>query len=264
MEYGLGDVVVLALIQGFTEFLPISSSGHLVLARWWLGISDTAGGAVDAFLHLGTLGAVLVFYRREIAGLFRACWQGKEGPERQLAWRLAIATLPAAAAGWWWQDYFESAGRQRLSLAAGFMATAAILFLVERWYRRVPRKQEHEISWIDAMVIGVAQACALLPSISRSAVTITAGLVRNFSPKQAVDFSLLLSIPIIAGASAMGLLRLTSGLVISWAQLAVGTVISFMSGFLAVTILVRVVQKGTLWPFALYTLLVGIAVWYAG
>lgn len=251
------EVVVLALVQGLTEFLPVSSSGHLIVARLFLGTTDAASTAFDAFLHLGTLGAVLVYYRRVWSGMVRGLVIGDaEGKDkRELAAKLALATVPAAVIGYLFQsgiDWLRSPRQVALQL----LMTAAILWVTDRLRR--PAKTIDRASFSDAFLIGLAQVVALLPGVSRSAMTIAAGRARELSRKQAVTFSFLMSAPIIAGAGLASLAMLSAGGAVVATPLILGFVVSFVSGLAAIAFLMRLAERMTLAPFVYY--LIGLAV----
>ena len=193
---------ILALVQGLTEFLPISSSGHLVLAQESMGLRQPML-ALGVALHVGTLVAVLVVYRADLAGLARGLVRGE--------WRelglLALASVPAAVVGVGFLDEFEASFHHVRNAALGLFATAAILLAGEWGRRRARAGAEHgpELRWTHALLIGAAQALAIWPGISRSGATIAMGMLCGLRPERAARFSFLLSIPAIVGASALQL-----------------------------------------------------------
>lgn len=257
------DVVVLAVVQGLTEFLPVSSSGHLVVARVLFGIPDVKGNAFDAFLHLGTLAAVLVYYWRVWWGMLRGIMvRDKEGQDkRELAAKLAIATVPAAVVGYAGWEWVEEVFRQPTVVATGLLGTAIVLAAVDlaaRQIKTVPRA-----SFRDAAIIGLAQVVALLPGISRSGVTIAAGRWQGLTRRQAASFSFLLSAPIIAGAGLTSLGSLIGGGGYSMSMLLLGLVVSFVAGLAAIFFLLKVIERVSFVPFAVYLLLVAGVLWYA-
>jgi len=253
-----GEVIVLGLVQGLTEFLPVSSSGHLVAARLLFNISDIEGNAFDAFLHLGTLLAVLVFYWRVWWGIGRGIVvndiEGKD--KRELAAKLALATVPAAIAGYLWQANVESFFRSAVSVSVGLLVTAAALASVEILVRR--EMTIKRASFFDAVLIGLAQVVALMPGASRSGITIAAGRARGLSRGQATKFSFLLSAPIIAGAGLAHIGQLAVGGSFTFGQLVLGFVISFGAGLLAIFSLLKIAEKMSFWIFVVY--LIGLAV----
>ncbi len=256
------QIVGLGVIQGLTEFLPVSSSGHLVAARVLLGIPDISGNSFDAFLHLGTLLSVLVYYAKVWVGMLRSVVvRDKESRDkRQLAAKLAAATIPAAVVGYMAQSNADQ-WRSPMVVALGLLFTAGVLLMTEKMsgylkFRAIKLDEgpveSKRAGWRDAIVIGLAQTLALVPGVSRSGMTIAAGQLRGLSRKQAVDFSFLLSAPIIAGA---GLFSLSSLVMLGeWKadELAVGFIASFVTGWLAIWLLLKMVQRWSLVPFAIY------------
>ena len=191
---------VLAVLQGLTEFLPVSSSGHLVLAQAAMGIDDPAI-VVDVALHVGTLFAVLVVYRRDLASLARGLFDGR--------WRepllLVLGTLPAVVVGLGFRDQVEVAFESPRTAAYGLFATAAMLFAGEAFRRRRLGMEPGPLSWRIALGVGIAQALAICPGISRSGSTIACGLALGLAPAAAARFSFLLAIPAIGGAALLQL-----------------------------------------------------------
>lgn len=259
----ISEVVILAVVQGLTEFLPISSSGHLVIARVLLGITDIEGNAFDAFLHLGTLLAVLVYYWRVWRGLLRGlAVSDTEGRDkRDLAAKLAVATVPAAVAGYLAQDAFGTLLRSPQVVAGGLIVTGGALLIADVMAKRTTVRRA---SFYDAWLIGLVQAVALVPGISRSGVTIAAGRARGLSRKQAATFSFLLSAPIIAGAGLFSLSSLAmNGSFAIW-QLLTGLVVSFGAGLAAIWVLLKLVERVTFWPFIIYLFLLSGLMFYVG
>ncbi len=247
--------VVLGVVQGLTEFLPVSSSGHLVVAERVLGVARQ-GVVVEVALHVATLVAVLIVYRRRIwevlAGLAR-----KDGGCWRYAALLALATIPAALAGLWLGDWFEQAFDSLAVVGVDFLLTGAIL-----WSTRRPaaRAAKSEPSWRGAGGIGLAQAFAILPGISRSGSTVAAALWAGVRPTQAAEFSFLMSIPVIAGAAALELPKLgvaTSG--IRPGPLAVSFVAALLAGIVAIKLLVLLLERGAFHRFAPYCWALGAA-----
>ena len=256
-----GEVLILAVVQGLTEFLPVSSSGHLVIARVLLGITDIEGNAFDAFLHLGTLLAVLVYYWRVWRGLLRGLvvsdTEGRD--KRDLAAKLAVATVPAAVAGYLAQDAVGTLLRSPQIVAGGLIVTGGALLVADVMAKRTTVRRA---SFYDAWFIGLVQAVALVPGISRSGVTIAAGRARGLSGKQAATFSFLLSAPIIAGAGLFSLSSLArNGSFAIW-QLLTGFMVSFGAGLIAIWVLLKLVERVTFWPFIIYLFLLSGLMFY--
>jgi undecaprenyl-diphosphatase len=265
----LFEIIALSIIQGLTEFLPVSSSGHLVAVRVLFGISDVEGGALDAFLHMGTLLAVLVYFWSVWWGILRGIVIGDtEGRDkRELAIKLIVASVPAGVVGYFFADNIDVLFRSSMTVAFGLILTALLLILVEVKSKRVCFETKGKIldedgasrraSFIDALLVGVAQVLALLPGVSRSGITIAAGRGLGLSRKQAIKFSFLMSAPIIAGAGATGLKSLVSSGSFNLSYLLIGFIVSFVCGLGAIFLLLKLIERITFWPFIIY--LIGLA-----
>jgi len=250
------QAAVLGALQGATEFLPISSSGHLVLVPWLLGWTGN-----DLFfgisVHLGTFLAVLVYFRRDVTDMV-AAWLGTlrdrqipAGPGR-LAWLVIVGSIPAAVAGVLLEDWFEAIFSTPMLVALLLLLTGAILTLSEVAARRLARSGGVR-TVADALIIGLAQAIAIAPGISRSGATISAGLLRGVSRPESARFSFLLALPVIAGGGlievAKAVLAGDSG---SLALGAIGGVVAAVVGYAAIGSLMRHLRQGSLMPFAYY------------
>lgn len=240
--------LLLGIVQGLTEFLPISSSGHLVVAQAAVGLS-APGVVVEVILHVATLLAVVIVYRTRLWEVGRGCVQGD-----QTAWRfvglLTVATIPAAVAGFLWADVFERAFESLLVVGINFLITGAIL-----WSTRsvIARADRAEPSTVAAVGIGIAQALAIFPGISRSGTTVTAALWWRVDPEQAAEFSFLLAIPAIVGAAALQLPELGSGAVsIPGGPLLGSFVAALVSGVVAIRLLVALLRRKAFHRFAPY------------
>jgi undecaprenyl-diphosphatase len=255
--------IILGLIQGATEFVPVSSSGHLVLVPWLLGWEEP-GLTFDTVLHLGTLLAVLAYFWRDwwrlivawLRGL--AHWQWDD-PDARLAWLLVLGTLPAATLGFFLDDFFESLFGQPAWVALFLLVTAGLL-AVSEWLGQRQRPLE-DLHWLDALLIGLGQAAAIAPGISRSGATMAAGLGRGLERPAAARFSFLLATPVILGAGVFQLLDL-SALPDPLAQapaLVAGFLAAALSGYFCIWGLLRYLQRGRLYPFAIYCALAGSA-----
>ncbi len=258
----LFDVAVLGTIQGLTEFLPVSSKGHLLAARYLFGIDDTGGLAFDAFLHLGTLVAVIVYYWPVWVGMLRAVFKNDEEgkSKRKLFAKLCIATIPAALLGFLFEDILTGYLRNPHLLVGGFIFTALVLALFDHFARR--QATIARAGYKDALLIGVAQVLALLPGVSRSGMTMAAGRARGLSREQAATFSFLMSAPIIAGTglhSLSSLLQLTS---LPPGYLLTGFITSCLCGLFAIDILLRIVKRASYTPFIIYLIIMAGMVFY--
>lgn len=246
--------IIWGLVQGLTEFLPISSSGHLVVVPAFLdslGMEiDQPSLAVSAVLHLGTLIAVLVYFRGDVMSVLR---MRRDPDGRRIALLVAIGTVPAVI-GLPLRDTLETFQETVANVGIALIATGLILIVGQRLARGVRRLTDGNIP--DAVVVGIAQAFALIPGISRSGITIAAGNGRGFEPTQAARFSFLLGIPAIAGAGLISVPDLISEGTFG-IELVVGLVVSAVSGYLAIALLLAALRRVGLAPFAIYCLIVG-------
>ena len=245
-------VVFLAAVQGITEFLPVSSSGHLLAARFLFGISDVDGTAFDAFLHIGTLLAVLVYYWQTWMAMLVSMWRRspEDDSQRALLFKLGVATVPAALVGYLFQDVIGQYFRSPQLLAIALLLTAFLLW----WFDRESNRSltVENATYGKSLYIGLWQTIALIPGISRSGMTIAAGRSLGLSRQQAANFSFLLSAPIIAGASLTSIPTLQQGGEFPYLQLILGGAISFIVGLAAIYTLLKVVEKISFRPFAIY------------
>ena len=250
------QVIVLALVQGLTEFLPVSSSAHLVLVAPLLGWPDQ-GLAFDIAVHLGTLGAVVVYFRQHLFGL--ASGMIRPGVERQEVLNLALATLPAVIAGFALADWLESWARAPEVIMLTTLCFGLLLGFADRKGGGVA-----QITLSIALVIGLFQVLALVPGTSRSGITMTAALLLLVSRVEAARFSFLLSIPIIAGASLL-LVKdaVESSLTLSLADAGLGVAVAFASALLCIRFLLALVERIGMMPFVWYriALAAGIGLW---
>lgn len=243
------DAVLWGLIQGLTEFLPISSSGHLVLVPEWLG-RDGPDLATSAMLHLGTLIAVLLYYRRDLARMARF-----DRPARRLITLIVIGTIPAAVLGLLFKDELERIN-DTPRLVAGFLVVTGVI-LIATTLLRFGDKRVETIGVSDAGIIGGAQAFALIPGISRSGMTISAGLAKGMDRVEAARYAFLLGIPAIAGGgllSAVELIEEGGGVP---PETIVGMIVAAVSGYAAIAILIRVLTRVGLAPFGVYCVVAG-------
>lgn len=251
---------MLALIQGFTEFLPISSSAHLILPSAVLGWADQ-GLAFDVAVHVGTLTAVVIYFRNEVKALLRAffasIFKGDRSKEANLAWCIILATIPACIFGLVMKDAIEVYLR-----SAWVIASTTIIFGILLWYADKTAKQninEHQAGWKKALFIGFAQAVAMIPGTSRSGITITAALYLGFTREAAARFSFLMSIPIIVLAgSYLGLKLVTSGEAIHLGFLMTGVLTSFVSAYICIFFFLKLISRMGMTPFVIYRLILGV------
>jgi undecaprenyl-diphosphatase len=253
------QAIVLALVQGLTEILPISSSGHLVLVPYFLGWPDQ-GLAFDVALHVGTLFAVVAYFRREVAQMLVAWGGSLTGKaldrDSRLAWLLVLATVPAALAGLLFNDFIEANLRSPKVIVCTLIGFGLLLGWADWWNRG--QRGEYELGWRAALLIGCAQALALVPGTSRSGVTMTAGRLLGLSRTGAARFSFLMSIPVIGLAGTYKLLQLATGdATVPWAMMGAGMVVAFGSTLASIHLLMALVQRFGFLPFVVYRLLLG-------
>ncbi len=258
------QVIVLAIVQGLTEFLPISSSGHLVLVPSAFGWSDQ-GMAFDIALHFGSLAAVLIYFRGDIAALLAGSKQLLAGNaatfESRLALAIALGTVPAAGVGLMLGDWIGDNLRSASVIVVTLSGYAVLMLLADHFGRR--DRALTSIGIKDALLIGLAQALALVPGTSRSGVTITAALALGFERTDAARFSFLLAVPVILLATAYELtILLGADVEVAWGHLAIGTVISGFVAYLSIEFFMRFVNRVGLLPFAIYRLALAAVVIY--
>ena len=266
-DLSLFQSFVLGALQGLAEFLPISSSAHLALAPWAFGWPEP-GLAFDVALHLGTLVAVLWYFRRDWRALTIAAFsvvreRRVQTDEQRLVTWLIIATVPGAIAGLLLEKQAEHLFRAPSLIAVALILMGALLWIVDVRATRATRAAQDRslraMTWRDALLIGCAQAFAIIPGVSRSGATITAGRALSFTRADSAKFSFMMSMPIIAAAAVLKLPKLISlgGLTPS---LIVGVATAAITGWLAIAILMRLVQHGGFRVFALYRFALGAAV----
>jgi undecaprenyl-diphosphatase len=260
------QALFLALLQGLTEFLPISSSAHLVIPSLVFGWPDQ-GLAFDVAVHVGTLLAVLWYYRRDLLDMLRACVLPGGGPdaagERRLVLLLAVATLPAVVAGFAGDEFIESHLRTLPVIATTTLVFGLLLAVAER---RAPGNLG-ALTWPVALGVGLAQAVALVPGVSRSGVTITAGVLLGLSRQDAARFSFLLSIPVIAGAGLLKTLDLLeSAEPINWLLLGAATLVAAVTAYACIRVFLALLDRIGLMPFVYYRIALALllyAIWLA-
>lgn len=263
--FQLWHAAVLGMVQGLTEFLPISSTAHLALIPWFFRWSDP-GLAFDVALHIGTLLAVVIYFWSDLQRLFLSLLPARgEVDEAQVLGRrqvlaLVVGTLPAVVAGVLLEKPVSTYLRAPIVMA-GTLAGVALLMSWAEWRGQGPRPWEG-ITLLDAFFIGLAQACALIPGVSRSGATITAGMFLGLGREAAARFSFLLGFPAIAGSAVFEARHLT-GLLTAPDELRlliIGILISFLSGYAAIAWLLRFLQTRTLWVFIVYRLILGVVI----
>ncbi len=254
MEY-LGSVV-LGLVQGITEFLPVSSTGHLILARALFGISEDNGLAFDALLHLATAGAVITYFWRDLWALVHTLlrYMGRlptNARDVTLIGALLVGTVPAVIAGLLLEEAMEQLFRSPL-LVALVLVLGSVLFGFAEF--RIGRTQRvREVSVRTGFLIGCFQALALIPGMSRAGATISGGMLLGLTRIEATRFAFLLAVPVILGAGAKKLLEMLSlGDAVAWGPVLAGAAVAFFVGLAAIHFMLRFVRTHTLWPFIWY------------
>jgi len=249
---------ILGAVQGLTEFLPISSSGHLVLAQRLLDL-DPPGVLLEALLHLGTLAAVILVFRRDLWEMAKSLTPKGTIDGRKEIGLILAGTIPIVVLGLLLRGQMESVFASLTIVGAGLLLTGLLLALTGIVRYRVERNRAR---FVDALIIGLAQAVALFPGVSRSGVTISAGRFVGMTPRGAARFSFLLAVPALFGA---GLLSLWDAVSVGtegapWLGLFVGTLTAFVVGFGAVKLLLALVSRGRFWVFSIYCVIVGVVV----
>ena len=259
------QAIVLALVQGLSEFLPISSSGHLVLVPYFFGWPDQ-GLAFDVAVHVGTLFAVIAYFRRELVAMTRAWFGSLAGrgltPDARLAWCVVLGTIPVGLVGLAFGDLIEEKLRNPLSVAAMLTFFGILMWLADRFGRSA--RDESSIGWRDALLVGCAQALALMPGTSRSGVTMTMGRALGYTREASARFSFLLAVPGIGMAGAYEGLKLATGEAngTGWDVIALAVAVSAATGYLCIAWLLRIINRIGLAPFAIYRFAVaGLLFW---
>ena len=249
-------VIVMSVIQGLTEFLPVSSSGHLALAKHFLGL-ESPGASLELFLHGGTLLSVIIFYRRKLLSLIGGVLKFERTSLLYALWVL-LSMVPAGILYAIGGDELEKTYDSPLFVSGMICVTGALLLSLFVITGRAERKRS--FGWSDALLMGLAQAIAMLPGISRSGSTIAIGRFAGVKPAEAAEFSFIMSLPVIGGAVLMDVLKdgvAVSGL--STASCVVGAIVAGLVGLAAIGTLVKILNKGKFWMFGVYCLVVGAA-----
>lgn len=252
------QIAILALVQGLTEFLPISSHAHLIIGREFMGLPE-AGLPFDVAVHAGTLGAVVVYYWRDVlamlAGLLRLV-TGRGGPGARLFGLVLVATLPVIAAGVLVKGFLGEALNTVQVIAWTSIVFGIVLYFADKLCMTL-RRIEH-MNWAQALVMGFAQVLALIPGVSRSGVTMTAARVMGFERTETVRFSLLMSIPAIAAAAVLeGYEVYRTGDVQFQIELAVAAALSFIAALVAIPLMIAWLRRATFTPFVVYRIVLG-------
>ena len=258
------QILGLGILQGLTEFLPISSSAHLILLPLLFGWEDQ-GLAFDVAVHVGTLSAVVYYFRKDVRALITAWFasvvQGNNTQQSKLAWLIIIGTIPVGLAGLLLGDFVEAELRSPIVIAV-----ATVLFGLLLWYSDIKgsrQRQEFSLTIKDAVIVGLFQVLALIPGTSRSGITMTAGLLLGMTRETAARFSFLLSIPLIFLAGSLKTLELASSdIIIDWGALVTGAIVSAISAFICIALFLKVLDKMGMLPFVIYRLVLGAGLLY--
>ncbi|MGM0564443.1 MAG: undecaprenyl-diphosphate phosphatase [Pseudomonadota bacterium] len=257
------QLVVLSIVQGLTEFLPVSSSAHLILVPVLSDWPDQ-GLLFDVAAHLGSLLAVLLYFRRDLiamaSGFCQSLAERRQNGDSRLAWAVLLGTIPLGLAGILSKDYVEAHLRGPLVIAAATLVFGGLLWWAAVYRRRSDGQRTlGSLNGVDVLVVGLAQAVALIPGTSRSGITITAALFRRFTPTEAAHFSFLLSIPAILMPFSLYLWELlnTPDVQWQWGSLALIVALSFASALTCIHLFLKVLERIGMMPFVLYRLALG-------
>lgn len=259
------EIIVLALIQGVTEFLPVSSSAHLILPSEVLGWQDQ-GLAFDVAVHVGTLFAVMWFYRQRIFSMLsdNLVWavnfkspDNIMTPNAKLMWFIGLGTIPAGVFGLLGGDWIEENLRSILVIAIATLVFGLLLGMSDKTAKEI--KQSDGMSIKDILIIGFAQALALIPGTSRSGITMTAALFLGFKREDAANVSFLLSIPLILSAGALKTVELIhSDIVVDWVAIIAGSAIAFIFAYCSIALFLKLLNKIGMMPFVVYRIVLAI------
>ena len=257
------DAVVLGIVEGLTEFLPVSSTGHLTIAEKLLGldVDDPAVTAYTAVIQVGAIAAVLIYFARDIARIAKAWGRGlvkrehRGDYDHRMGWFIIIGSVPIGIVGFAAQGLITGPLRSLWVVAAALILWSAVLLLAER--RGTQRRGEKDLTMRDALVVGVLQCVALVPGVSRSGATISAGLLQDVDRVTATRLSFFLAIPALTGAAAYELKDIDTA-VVGWGQLAVGTLVSFLVAYASIAWLLRFVARHPITVFVGYRVVAGL------
>ena len=243
------DIVILGILQGITEFLPVSSSGHLVLAQYLLGI-ESPGNTLEVLFHIGTLFSVFYVFNKDIKSIVISL---NEKPTQKLVIYIIIATIPAVIIGLIFKSHIINLFSSIVPVGYALLSTGAILTLSINF-----KNKNKSLSYLYSLLIGLAQAVAIIPGISRSGTTISISMLLGIPPKEAARFSFLLSIPVIIGAGLLGFLELESYGLLTPKFIITGILTSFIVGTLSLKILLKILEVGRFHFFGIYCIIAGI------
>ena len=243
------DAFILGVVQGIAEFLPISSSGHLVIMQSILGI-EQPGNTFEIIVHLGTLASIIVVFFKDIKKIVSSFYKNKN---RKFIYCIIIGTLPSIFVGLGFKNQIQSLFEDVFAVGIALIFTGLFLFL-----SRYIKEQDKELSIAKATIIGLSQSVAIIPGVSRSGMTITFALLLGLSSKEAAKFSFLLAIPVILGAGLITMMDINNGFSISMDTVLIGFFTSFITGILSLKWLLKTLEKGEFYYFGLYCIVLGV------
>jgi len=253
------QIIILALVQGVTEFLPISSSAHLILAPYVFGYSDQ-GLAFDVTVHIGSLGAVMLYFRKEIFVIINGLFHPSDkelSRDRHLGWHVFIATAPIIFVGLLFQQHVATDLRSPFVIAITTVGFGLLLLAVDLNASRT--RDEYSLNWVDALIIGLFQSFAIIPGTSRSGVTMTAGLMLGLTREATTRFSFLLSIPTILLSGCLVTLEMViHGEDVHWGDLTAGVLLSFVAAYACIHFFLKFIEKIGMLPFVMYRMILGV------
>lgn len=259
------NVIVLGILQGISEFLPISSSAHLILARDVFGLGINIGNSVeltfDLALHFGTVLAIIVYFWNDLWEIFISGIKLKKDNNGKMFWYLVLATIPAGVVGILFEDIIDSFFRKQIWLIAiALIVMGIIIYFVDK--RSNTDKNLNKMKWFDALVIGISQVFALIPGFSRSGTTITASRILKINRTDSAKFSFYLSVPVVLGASLITLIKDNTITIISenLVIFGLGILISFLTGVICISFLLKYIRKNDFKLFMIYRIVLGIIV----
>jgi len=247
----------MGIVQGLTEFLPVSSSGHLALSRQLLGAGAATDIGFEVAVHAGTLLSVLIYFRKKIISIFQEAISGiSDG--RRLIWYIFIGSIPAGVVGLLLKDRIEIFINNTILVGIALCVTAVILYIGEKYGREIVSAGKMGVN--RSLLIGIAQAVAIIPGISRSGATIAVSILTGVKKSTAVEYVFILSLPAVGGATLLTALDWTNGSVVLGAAHLAGGITAAVSGFFAIALILKIVASGKLYYFAIYCLILGILV----
>ena len=265
MSMGIGEGAFLGLVQGLTEFLPISSSGHLAVVGTLVG-TDDPGAAFTAISQLGTEAAVILYFRKDIARIISR-WTlallgrvPRDDPDARMGWLVILGTIPIGLLGLFFKDAIETTLRGFVVIATTLWVFALVLGAADRWGRK--QRTLDQLTWKHGLLFGLAQSLALIPGVSRSGGTITAGLLLGYTREAAARYSFLLAIPAVVLSGFYQVYdELSAGAAISWSATAVATVVAFVVGYVVIAWLMRFISTHSYAPFVVYRIVAAVVVY---